>query len=110
MDNILSFIGGVLAACVVIALIMALHKLSEHEKELQQYRQAQSKRMRYDTLEGIEDAIAVMLTASRHLEEIEQETAAMESRINKANAILKLVRGGQYDPQTPSGEHTPRIK
>jgi hypothetical protein len=92
----LAFLGGLLAAGMIVALIMAMSRFKNLENELERYKASQQKRMRYDTLEGVEDAIAVVLTAVRHEEEIKLEIGALEARLARAADILRQVRGGEY--------------
>lgn len=107
---VLEIFGGLLALTAVTCIGMVLSRIGKMERELNRLRSLQTKRMRYDTASGIEDAIAVILGATQDIGEIEIEVDAMMTRLTKAQRILQMVRGGEYDPETPAGPKPRRTR
>lgn len=80
-------------------------KFSEMEARIKQLENAQPKRMPYKAVNGIEDAIAVIIDADRMTDEAISVIHAQQQRINKARGILGTVRADpyQYDDKAPAG-------
>jgi len=95
-------------ACLCISLKVAwvlAKKFIAMEIRIQQLENAQSKHMPYKAINGIEDAIAVIMDADRMTDEAVTVIQAQQQRINKVQKILGIVRNDpyKYNDNEPAG-------
>lgn len=126
-DTIFDFLCGIDMSSLVImvALLVSImcligitgivawslaKKFTEMEERIKQLEAAQPKRMPYKAVNGIEDAIAVIVDADRMTDEAISVIQAQQQRITKARGILGIVRADpyQYDDEAPAGKRPER--
>lgn len=66
---------------------------------------AGARRLTHSQAAGLEDAMAVLIDANRHVEQLRVEADAMDRRLEKELKILQTLREGPhaYDVNTPAG-------
>ena len=99
----------ILIILVFVAAILITWTLSREfnqmKTKIEQLEKAQQKRMPYKAVNGIEDAIAVIMDADRMTDEAFSMISFQKQRTHKASEILKVLRADpyEYNDEAPAG-------
>ena len=100
MDNLslIALIVCIILLAIFILIFILSLRVTEMVKTL---KEAQATRLPHDTLEGIEDIQALLNRFSFHREAQREYNLAEDRLLAKLMDTAKLVRGREYDPETP---------
>lgn len=103
MDNLILF--ALIVCLILLAIFILIFILSLRVTEMvETLKKAQAARLPHDTIEGIEDLEAMLNRVAFHREAQREYNQAIDRLLGKAIDTARLVRGREYDPETPCSQ------